>query len=152
MNNLWKVSLCASWIFVGPLAAINSAHAAMASNQPKAIENLSDGTLALELQGKPKVIHNVTLRVAGPNGYTASAFSKRDVPSIELSKYGKLTDGVYQYEMTAASGEKIEIQSDLDDGRGGKSPKVIYKSIAVAGSFIVRDGKIITKNDRKETE
>jgi len=150
MNKGLRLSTLISCLIVGLWSTSAPAQSIMAKSQPKAMERLAKNTLALKLDGASKGMHNITLRVVGPNGYSASEFSKRDIPALDLSKYGKLTDGNYTYEMTAASGNKVEVQSTLDNGRGLKGPKMVEESIVVSGSFTVRDGAIVTKDDTEE--
>src|SRR4051794_19510296 len=76
-----------------------------------ATEAFTDTTVGFELKG---AYRDLTLNVAGPNGFHASAFAKTGAPSIDLRRAGALDDGQYRYDLTAATDERIKIRSPLD--------------------------------------
>ncbi len=150
MNNRWKLPVFASCIVVGLSGISASAQSTMAVNQPTAVEKFSASSLGFEMQGASSAMRNVTLTVTGPNGYNASAFSSKGVPAIDLSSFGKLRNGMYRYQITAASEETVEMEPGLDNGRGDDDSNAMFKSVAMSGVFHVNGGAIAAKSNKKE--
>lgn len=130
---------------LGLSGTTTNAQTYLAKKQPQAVEKFSDERVEFSLEDAPRDIHNITVTIIGPNGYHANVFSKRNLPALKLPNYGKMLDGSYQYEITAASGETVEIQSQLDNGRGKNERNVLQRTIVVTGSFEVADGVIKPK-------
>jgi hypothetical protein len=104
-------------------------------------------------------LSNYTLSVAGPNGLSASVSSRTAVPSLDLGQFGKLEDGLYNYEITAMTGERVPVKTHLydhtatngakalakghlDNGRDRPAADSMSRSISKSGVFHVKDGKI----------
>ena len=64
----------------------------------KADRRFTATSVGFDLKGPYR---NVTLTVAGPNDFHASASSKTGAPSIDLRRFGPLADGTYTYQLTA---------------------------------------------------
>lgn len=88
---------------------------------------------------------SVRLSVSGPKDFHASVFARSGVPTIDLRKYGKVEDGPYVYELTAATAEKMEARTKLDDGRGAGA-RTAYRGVATSGTFMVKDGAIVPRD------
>ena len=84
---------------------------------------------------------NATLSVSGPNDFHASISSKGGAVAIDLSQFGALDDGTYNYQVTASSGEKATVRTRLDNGRDHEV--VPMKSVAMSGTFNIKGGKIV---------
>jgi hypothetical protein len=118
--------------------------------EPLAVEAFSGNTVMFDLTG---AYHNVTVTVVGPWNYHAEAFAKKGVPPIELERYGKVLDGLYHYELTAASsGKLVEVRPGLNNGRGQAPRTRQYQAAELTGSFRVEDGKILPRDDTPEEE
>ena len=156
MRVRWKLSIFMSVIVTGLAGCCGyiCPNGDALPKQPKADGGCSmSSSIKFELEEAPKGMHNVTLRVTGPNGYNASTYSKKGVPSLDLAGHGKLNDGTYRYEITAASGETVDMDTGLDNGRGDNERKTIQKGISVSGGFEVAEGKIKSKKtDEKEKQ
>jgi len=96
-------------------------------------------------------VHNTTLSIVGPGDYYAQAYTEAGIPVIQLSEYGKVVDGTYIWQVTAATDELIEVQ---DDGLRSRSTEhgnssgtmTINKGTAESGSFRVQNGVILPKS------
>lgn len=94
---------------------------------------------------------NATLSVTGPHGFHASTHSKSGAVAIDLSKFGPLPDGTYNYEVTATSRETITIRTPLDHGRGGELKAEQPVPVTMSGTFQVKDGAIVKPKPGKQT-
>lgn len=93
---------------------------------------------------------NVTLTVSGPNGFSATDFSAFSKPSLSLSDGGPLADGVYTWNMTSMSQEKIlNPKRNFNNGRGGNEKEFVNKSVSESGSFRVLGGVILQADGLK---
>ena len=104
-------------------------------------------------------VFNVTLSIAGPDGFYAQAHAKAGTPMIKLSQHGLVADGVYIWQVTAATDELIEVR---DKGLRSERAKpsgyrratpgmiTINKGTAESGSFRVANGAIVPKSDAAE--
>lgn len=93
-------------------------------------------------------LSNATMVIAAPNGKVSTVFAQSGTPVFELER-GEVLDGVYRYELSAATEETAEIVNPIDNGRDS-----IASSSAVpfnlSGSFVVSRGVIISPEDIKE--
>ena len=86
---------------------------------------------------------NYTLNVTGPNGFHARAWSETGTPSIDLRRFGVYDDGLYNYQLSASTEEKVPLRGALDNGRQRRQPDARLKTLAVSGTFHVKGGKIV---------
>jgi hypothetical protein len=82
-----------------------------------------------------------TLNVVGPGGYAASASSKSGLPSLDLSKFGRVADGQYTYQLSAATGQVDTSTALLNNGRA-KNVRG-RRSDGLSGVFLVKGGSIV---------
>jgi hypothetical protein len=117
----------------------------------KATQRLSDTQIGFDPSGS---YGNYTLTVTGPNGFQAHASSKTGTPSIDLRRFGTFDDGIYNYQLTASSDEKVPVRTALDNGRGGGPTDSMLKSVATSGQFEVKGGTIVKYDPavREETK
>ncbi len=87
--------------------------------------------------------HNLTLSIAGPNDFHATASAKSGAPSIDLHRFGPVEDGIYTYQLTAATDQQVKSRSRLDDGRGAGAAVLPLRSVATSGTFRVEGGAIV---------
>ncbi len=143
------------WPTLGALASIavilpgtSLALEQLTREQPIAAKELFEGTVvSFEPGGK---YQNVTLIVTGPRNYQAEVFSKSGLPSIPLEKFGKLVDGVFNYQLTAGTFEEIEIiNPGLNNGRDD-SRRTNTVGAQLSGRFCIKDGVIVALKDIPE--
>jgi hypothetical protein len=106
----------------------------------KAEQKFTDTQISFEV---PPTSSNFTLTISGPNGIHASAASKSGAPSIDLRRIEPLDDGIYHYQLTASSDEKIPERSALNNGRGGPSTGSTLRNVSASGHFQVKGGTIV---------
>lgn len=88
---------------------------------------------------------NMTLRVSGPNNYQASAAYASGSPAIDLSRFGAVYDGAYNYHLTGTSGETV-LGSGRNDGRpSSTSSPYKLKTVSKSGTFSVQGGAIVSR-------
>jgi len=89
----------------------------------------------------PSNLANLSLSVAGPADFHASASARSGSPTIDLRRFGAVEDGAYTYQLSASTAEKVKTRADLDNGRGNKEAGLT--SVATSGAFFVRNGAIV---------
>ena len=99
----------------------------------------------------PIVMHGVSLSIAGPNHFHASVHTQGAAPSVDLRQFGRLDDGLYHYQLNAATGEPVKSNARLDNGRGYRERGEMRRSVAASGVFWVKNGAIV-QHDRNAGE
>tara|TARA_R110000868_G_scaffold11644_6_gene56952 strand:+ start:24957 stop:25406 length:450 start_codon:yes stop_codon:yes gene_type:complete len=98
----------------------------------------------LSFRAEP-TLTNFTLRVSGPDGYHGEIQSARVAPTFRLADFGSVPDGLYTYEITAATTEQEVLATPAvagADGRSGRArPGLVGTS--TTGSFRVVNGQIL---------
>ncbi len=87
------------WTFI---AAVTLLAAGLVTPTFSAEERYSGDVVQIVLDGQ---VHNTTLSIAGPGGYYAQAYAKAGTPMIKLSQHGTVADGLYIWQVTAATDE-----------------------------------------------
>lgn len=90
-------------------------------------------------------LSNFTLRVLGPDGYYGQVESARVAPTFRLTDFGSVPDGLYRYEMTAATSEQRVLATPPvagADGRTGRARPALVGT-SMTGSFRVVNGQIL---------
>ncbi|GLT09877.1 hypothetical protein PVW51_20640 [Sulfitobacter sp. PR48] len=95
-------------------------------------------------------LSNASMVVAAPNGKITEIFAKSGTPVFELQP-GEVQDGVYRYELRAATEEKQEIVNPIDNGRGELQTES-FVPFYRTGAFFVERGVIVTPKEVKEEE
>lgn len=112
---------------------------------------------AISDQPNPKQVHNInsiwfdnwvglsnaTLKVAAPNGKVTSVFEASRSPVYRLTGT-KILDGIYRYELRAASDERIAADPNRVGNGDEELPDDVAKPYYVTGAFLVRRGAIVT--------
>ncbi|WP_417490562.1 hypothetical protein [Maricaulis sp.] len=90
-------------------------------------------------------LSNFTLRVSGPNGYNGEVQSARVAPTFRLGDFGSVPDGLYTYEMTAATNERQVLATPPVAGANGRDGRqqVARIGTSMTGSFRVVNGQIL---------
>lgn len=132
-------------------AAAGGATGAVAADAMIAAEQIAGSKLGILLGSG---LSNATLSVSGPNDFHADVTSKTGALAIDLAPHGQLDDGTYVYQVTASSGQPAVSRSSLDNGRDKSVETQPTQSVAMSGTFQVKDGKIIKpepgKPDRRD--
>jgi hypothetical protein len=93
-----------------------------------------------------------TMRIATPDGDIRDVASDRGTPVFELSG-GKIVDGVYRYELRAATTEMVKNRDYNKDSVIGNDSEYLPKPLYITGKFVVDRGVIIRPKDiEEETE
>lgn len=92
---------------------------------------------------------NYTLRVTGPNEYVGEIFSARRPPSFRLGDHGSVADGIYRYEISAATREYATFATPRAPGADGRSASSQQPRVGVVtgGSFRVLNGQILVSSE-----
>jgi hypothetical protein len=85
---------------------------------------------------------NATLTITGPDGFYRQTFSRSGSVALQLGAAGRLPDGIYNYEVTAATGQKVPNRNTLDNGRG-QEPAMVAVGVTRSGTFLVKNGAIV---------
>ena len=143
---IWKsvfagiIAICLS----GPSWALTNADEA----KLKAFGTLAGSEVSFSLGG---VYSRATLTITGPDGFVFRTFSKTGNPTVDLIKAKANVDGLYTYEITAASSETVTIRNPLNNGRGGADRTTMKRGVSASGSFVVKGGLIVDMSNEKET-
>lgn len=86
---------------------------------------------------------NAMLMIQAPSGKVYEISTPSGTPVFQLSGQEAI-DGVYSYELTAATDEKEEIVNPIDNGRGSAAATSRAKPYYKTGAFHVSRGVIIT--------
>ncbi|MDQ2092203.1 hypothetical protein NO357_20050 [Marimonas arenosa] len=95
-------------------------------------------------------LSNATLTVAEPNGHIVKIYAEDGTPVYQLK--GEVQDGVYRYELSAATDKRVKIVNPIDTGREGEQPDTRAVPYYTTGHFVVERGVIITPEEVKEEE
>jgi len=96
-------------------------------------------------------LSNASMTVSAPNGKIITVFAESGTPVFQLAG-DTVLDGVYRYELSAATDEKIEIVNEVDNGRGENASNSKSKPFYSNGHFTVSRGVIITPEEIKEED
>lgn len=94
---------------------------------------------------------NATLVVASPDGKITTINAPSGTPVFQLSG-SEVLDGIYRFELQAASDERVKIVNPIDNGRGDAQSDSHAKPFLMNGSFTVSRGVIITPEEISETD
>jgi hypothetical protein len=129
-------------IGLAALIAAGTCHTCLADDLSVS-EQFSDTTIEFKVGAS---YGNLTLTVAGPNGFYASANARSGSPLLDLRRFGDFDDGQYSYHLTATTDQKIKMRTPLDDGRDNGPTLDLLKGVSTSGAFSVSRG-LIVKND-----
>ena len=94
-------------------------------------------------------LSNATLKVSAPNGKITAIQTPSGTPVFKLDR-AEAMDGVYRYELSAATDEKEKIINPIDNGRGDAEQDSAAVPFYLTGQFVVSRGAIITPEEVKE--
>lgn len=93
-------------------------------------------------------LSNGTLVVAAPNGKITEIHAVSGTPVFELDR-ASVQDGIYRFELKAATEETVEVVNPVDNGRGEIATSQA-KPFYMNGFFVVSRGVIITPEEIRE--
>lgn len=96
-------------------------------------------------------LENATLVISAPDGTITTISAPSGTPVFQLSG-SDVMDGVYYFELTAASEERVKIVNPQNNGRGDAQSDTKAKSFLMNGSFTVSRGVIITPEEISEDD
>jgi len=140
-----------------------SAPASAGTGQPQFVNPAGPAEIQVELSGTRVSVDrsttggmsNFSMRVTGPDGYLAEVFSRRVAPSLRLTDYGSLPDGVYSYEITASTSVRERRASTPRVGQHGRSgtQQPGFVGTSQQGTFRMLNGQIVIADaNASETE
>jgi hypothetical protein len=96
---------------------------------------------------------NGVLTVLGANGFAASVHSRAGLPA--LANFGRLPDGDYTYQLSAATNQVVKASSAETNGRR-RAALGLRKGAAASGTFRVVGGAIVlpraARSDRNDRD
>lgn len=94
-------------------------------------------------------LSNTTMKISTPSGEIVTIFAESGTPVFQLSGRDIL-DGVYRYEISAATEERQKIVNQVDNGRGDNARDEVTVPYHMSGYFLVERGVIVEPQDIKE--
>ncbi len=88
-------------------------------------------------------MYNGTLSVSGPDGFSSQSFSESGLPGFTVQGAGALADGLYSYSLSAATRDKENVDTSLDNGRGDDASGQAAVSYSTSGTFRISNGQIV---------
>ncbi len=128
------------FVFIGLFSALTAV-----ASEP--VERTNSSALWFENWGD---LSNASLAVVSPEGDRVDVQNDRGTPVFRLRDLASVVDGVYSYELRAASSEKIKIRNPVDNGRGKAAKTEMAKPYQMNGFFIVKRGVITRKDNQVE--
>lgn len=119
---------------------------AMAQDTPKPVQQHNSNAVWFE---NWVGLSNTTMTVADPIGKITAIHAESGTPVFQLQS-GDVVDGIYRYEIKAATKEEQKIVNQIDNGRGKDQKDSTAKPYFLSGYFTVSRGVIVTPDDVKE--
>jgi len=94
-------------------------------------------------------LRNATLVIAAPDGTLTTIEAAAGTPVFQLSG-SEVLDGIYRFELRAATDEQIKILNPQNNGRGEAQSDSKAKPFYLNGNFTVSRGVIITPEEITE--
>ena len=132
---------------IAALMAFGLAGPALAESPEPVQQNNSNAVWFENWQG----LSNATWTIAQPDGEVVTLFAASGTPVFQLTG-GAVIDGIYRYELTAATEEKVEIKNKQNNGRGEAAADHTFKPFAMSGVFHVQRGVIVAPAVLEEKE
>jgi opacity protein-like surface antigen len=96
-------------------------------------------------------LSNATMVVAAPNGKISQIYAESGTPVFELNP-AEAVDGVYRYELRAATEERRTIVNASNLGGDEEQSDPAFVPYYSSGHFVVKRGVIITPKEIKQEE
>jgi len=94
-------------------------------------------------------LSNAMMRVFFPDGRFETIESRSGTPVFKL-KGSDIPDGIYYFELSAATDQTVPIVNQLDNGRGSAQRTEQAVPFNMTGQFVVQRGVIVLPEDIKE--
>lgn len=94
-------------------------------------------------------LKQASLVVNHPDGTIETVEAERGTPVFKLTGRD-VRDGIYRYELRAATEQREDIKNQIDNGRGDAARTQRFVPFYLSGHFTVFRGVIITPEDIKE--
>ena len=118
----------------------------MASDDPAPVQQHNSNAVWFEnFAGLSKT----SMIISFPDGTVETIHAQSGTPVFKLTG-SQVLDGVYNYELRAATDKTEEIKNPIDNGRGDAARNERAVPFFANGHFVVSRGVIITPEDIKE--
>ncbi|WP_390915546.1 hypothetical protein [Pseudosulfitobacter sp. SM2401] len=141
MIKTFSSALLTAALILGPFAG-----AAIAKETPKPVQQHNSNAIWFE---NWIGLTNTLMTISQPGGEITTIFAKSGTPVFQL-KGNEIKDGVYRYELKAATEETKKIVNNIDNGRGDAASDQSAVPFYSSGSFVVSRGVIVAPKDIKE--
>ncbi len=94
-------------------------------------------------------LRNATLVVTAPDGRIFEIMAPSGTPVFQLPARDVI-DGIYRYELSAATDKTEKIVNPIDNGRGEAASDTVAVPYYATGAFVVSRGVIITPEEIQE--
>lgn len=125
------------------LAALFGASTVWASDTPKPVQQHNSNAVWFE---NWTGLHNTSMTIAKPDGELATVFAATGTPVFQLAG-SEVVDGIYRYELSAATAKTRKVSKTLNNGRGGDQKDEVAVPFHLSGYFTVSRGVIVTPED-----
>lgn len=130
----------------GLILAIAMSSAVLARDTPQPVQQHNSNAVWFE---NYVGLSNTQMKISYPDGTLETVFAKTGTPVFQLTG-AEVIDGIYRYELTAATDQKQTIKNPIDNGRGAAASNEMAVPFSLTGHFVVSRGVIITPEDIKE--
>ncbi|WP_299628611.1 hypothetical protein [uncultured Tateyamaria sp.] len=127
-------------------AALLGASAVWASDSPKPVQQHNSNAVWFE---NWTGLSNTSMVISKPDGELATVFAATGTPVFQLTGT-EVVDGIYRYELTAATDKTEKVSGGLNNGRGSAAKDEVAVPFYMNGHFTVSRGVIVTPEDLKE--
>lgn len=94
-------------------------------------------------------LKNTSMTIKAPDGEIITIYAQSGTPVYQLSG-DKVQDGIYRFELSAATEEVVKIVNSQNNGRGESAKDSAAVPYRMSGQFTVSRGVIVTPKDIKE--
>ena len=141
MIKFFASGLLAATLIAGPMTG-----AALAKETPKPVQQHNSNAVWFEnFVG----LSNTSMKINAPDGEVTTIYAETGTPVFQLSG-NEIKDGVYRYELSAATKETAKVVNQLDNGRGDAGNSSTAVPYHLSGHFVVSRGVIVSPKDVKE--
>lgn len=97
-------------------------------------------------------MYNGSLKISGPNDFFEQRTSENGLPIFTLQGIGRLSDGVYNFTLSAATSERKKIDNSVNNGRGESAEDTAAVPYQTTGHFRVANGLIVVNENSGDAE
>lgn len=133
-------------MIAGLVLAVSMSTSALASDTPQPVQQHNSNAVWFE---NYTGLSNAQMTISFPDGTLETIFAKSGTPVFQLTG-AEVIDGIYRYELTAATDKKETIKNPVNNGRGDAASNEVAVGFSMSGHFVVSRGVIITPEEQKE--